>query len=236
MGVIILYDSNVTTDITKADLAMSITRSDNIYSKIQELAALIQKNPKTSIQGWANVLHIVCNGSSAGLQLGQGIHHKNVAKIFLSLRFKIGNIIIHSCGAAHIYKAANNGVLMCKKLAHSTFTNVTASDSPCYFTRYISQENNPAEYTKWRGIVATWNQLGKLSMLQEYNNNGDFISNIHQPLHSVLQYFKRPVTTTISATSVNYFGKDISQSGIITRFYSLYKNIVQHVHHYAMSF
>ena len=67
MGVIILYDSNVTTDITKADLAMSITRSDNIYSKIQELAALIQKNPKTSIQGWANVLHIVCNGSSAGL-------------------------------------------------------------------------------------------------------------------------------------------------------------------------
>ncbi len=152
---------------------MTVGPSDNIFRKLHELAAQIEQQCLSFAPGWTHQLQVHCPCNENGLQLGSGLTADNISKAFAILRFKTGSILISGCGAAAIYRMGNNGLLMCKRLAASAYSNVTASGG---FTLHQ--------------LTATWNALGKLTALQEHDVNGALVNGIPHPGHTSIEYFK----------------------------------------------
>ena len=121
-----------------------------------------------------------------GLELGSGIHHKNIEEVFKPLRFKVGNITITGCGAAIKYPEGNNGLLMCEKLAQTVYAYVTASNNT----------NCLKLHTTETSTAGTWNYTGKLSLLREYNAYGEFTSMLRRPNVINVSHFKRSCKTS----------------------------------------
>gem|GEM_PF-5156514 len=181
MASILIYDESVAVNLVKADLAIKISRFDNLQLKIRELAQEVQSKFISATPGWFHELHIYCNSNRDGLQLGTGINHENVTGIFTALRFKVGSITIHDCNASFVYTNANNGILMCKKLACAVYANVTSSiNDP-----EISSDNNA------NSTVVTWNQFGHISSLMGLDHLGKMIYVLQRPGLNAISRFKR---------------------------------------------
>jgi len=191
MAAVVLHTGSLENSI-KADIVMSIKETDDINKKIQELAIQIQEKLISVEPGWMHVLHVICNGTEEGLQLGRLVDDKNIAKIFEPLRFKVGSIVIHGCAAAAIYSKANNGVLMCKKLARAVYANVTASNAiPVVSTlNHIFNGCNKNLYLNNGGTIGEWNQSGKLIFIQEYSEDGNPVPNGTHLRHHTKNHFK----------------------------------------------
>lgn len=232
MGTIILYDDSLNINTSKADIAVAVSKGEFLYEKIQQLAAEIQLKMSSKIPGCYNSLHIFCNCSEWGLELGSGVHEANITSIFLPLKYKIGNIYILGCNAATIFKSANSGINMCKKLAQATYACVTASNGYNFETGTYSE---PRKNTDWTGSVATWNQLGKLILLREYNESGVLIRTIDHPgqllMHNFLMRCKRTTRNRKTfSSSVKYVFRNYSLSGEHSFLHKANSFFAKHLH------
>ena len=235
MATIVLHADSLTPNITKADIVMGIKETEDVSKKIKDLARLIQDKLITVAPGWMHVLHIFCNSSDNGLELGKGIDHKNVTAIFLPLKCKVGSIVIHGCGAAAVYSKANNGALMCKRMAQSVFANVTASDVvPSTSTvNHIFNGCNKNLYLNHGGTVGEWNQAGKLIFVQEYNEAGNLIpDNTHLNYH-YKSNFKKPSAADLTNpknSSTSFFKKNLMRITRAKRLSALYQHFSHFFH------
>lgn len=232
MGLIILHDKTTGVRIPGAHLSIAVDPSDDLNKIIQQLVFTIDHTLNTALPGCYNELHIACSCSEAGLLLGGGINHNNVAELFKPLRYKVGNIIIHHPGAAFIYDNGNNGVLLCRRLALSVFANVTASaslsnmpaDDAC--KRTFKQSDN---FT----ITATWNGRGKISVVNEYDKNGKVVHSINYPGHNVANLFMYATIPFYNTT------KTRSSSGFSVFFEKIhycYTQLGQYLHTHGLKF
>ena len=171
MASILLYDERFPVNITNADLVMCVRRGDNLITCIEELSRLIQSKLLSVSPGWSHELHVCCGSDNNGLVLGTGVNHKNIAQIFASLKFKVGNVIINECSAALIYPSGNNGILMCKKLSRAVYANVTAASIVIHLTNSLPSN----------GSVVRWNQRGSIHSIQEFDATGKITGILYHP-------------------------------------------------------
>jgi len=187
MALVLLYNKSNPVNCTNAALTIAIGKQDSLTDVIQQLAYKLDHMKNTAVPGYYNELHIACNCSAAGFELGTGITHENAADIFKTLRFKVGNIVFLNTEAALIYKHGNNGALLCKKIAASAYANVTASVSFKEFSvlyqniKYFNEEKDST-------ISATWNCFGRISIINKYNAEGKLFYTRNYPGNKAMQF------------------------------------------------
>lgn len=194
MGLIVLYDKTNHRKVPNAHVSIAVNPSDDLKIIMQQLAFTIEHSISTAVPGCYNELHIVCSCTQAGLMLGHGIDHNNVAEIFKPLRYKIGNIIIHNPGAAFIYSDGNNGVLLCKRLSRSVFANVTATANLTTNIPLGYMFKRATKAHKTNISTATWNCTGKIAMLNTYDEKGKLIYSINFPGSNAMQFVLKAKT------------------------------------------
>ncbi|HEV8593039.1 MAG TPA: hypothetical protein VGQ55_13120 [Pyrinomonadaceae bacterium] len=169
MALFYLHDLRVIGETPRCDFAVRVNASDHLGPAIQELADQIDHQYQSN--GWFNELHILCHGTPQGLLLGTPILTQlNLGSAFTPLRGKVGNIIVHGCGAAAVYNRGTppagpyNGELFCRLLAISAGASVSASSAAQTYIPSASMVNTSGrnQLSAWRGIVGTWNSHGQL--------------------------------------------------------------------------
>lgn len=174
MSTIIIHSANLQPDTSKADIVVPVETGENIHEKIEALAHSIQKKIECIAPGCFNELHILCENTPDGLILGTVINAENVSSIFLPLKYKIGNIHILCRDAASHYCQANNGMLMCRRLAQVTYANVRASNG-----------------CNGKSDIVTWSQRGQIIMLERYDEHAQLTESYDHPGELLLHDFKK---------------------------------------------
>lgn len=206
MSTIILHSSTLKPDAPKADITLSVAKEDDICKKIALLAALIQSATQHIAPGCFNDLQIICDCDSSGLELGAGINAQNIGAVFAPLKYKIGNISINGCDAASNYWEANNGMLMCRKLAQATYANVRASNNNAFFVE--------------RTDVVTWNQRGHIVMLNRYEH-GELTATYDHPGELLIHELKRSCKKMPARESQSYLGFPFVKKYFVTFYTAL---------------
>jgi len=91
---------------------------------------------------------------------------------------------------------------MCRKLARAAYVNVTASANSDFL---FQNESGASNGISWSGTVVTWNQMGTLVTLSEYNNAGVLTRVIDHPgqllVHEFIRSCKKSGKTTSTFSS-----------------------------------
>ncbi|HNP21963.1 MAG TPA: hypothetical protein PKM63_05515 [Panacibacter sp.] len=173
MSTIIIHNANLKPDNPKADIVVPVETGDNVHEKVAALAHCIQKQIECIAPGCYNELHVLCDNSPEGLLLGTLINAGNIESIFQPLKYKIGNIHILCRNAASNYQHANDGMLMCRRLAQATYANVRASNT-----------------CNCKTDVVTWSQRGQIIMLERYDEQMRLTESYDHPGTLLLHEFK----------------------------------------------
>jgi hypothetical protein len=230
MALVVLYDKSNPVNCTNAALTIAIEKQDNLTVVMQQLAYKIDHLKKTAIPGYYNELHIACNCSATGLELGSGITHENAAEIFKPLRFKVGNIVFLNSEAALIYKHGNNGALLCKRIAAAAYANVTASVSFKELSLHYPNIKYSQE-VKDSTLCATWNCFGKISLINKYDADGKLFYTRNYPGNKAMQFVFEAICNSsysikqLPALHACEFVKTISRIGSRMKHY-LYQHTI----------
>ena len=226
MALILLYDKSNPVNCTNAAISIAIEKQENITNVIQQLVHKLDHLKNTALPGYYNELHIACNCSANGLELGTGITHENAEAIFKPLRFKVGNIVFRNPEAALIYKNGNNGALLCKRIAASTYANVTASVSFKELALHYSIRS--IKELKDCTISATWNCFGKISILNKFNSEGRLFYTRNYPGTKAMQFvFDAICKSSVSVKQVPI----LNISGFVKRIFGVGNR--EHLHQHT---
>ena len=165
-----LHDSRVTGETPRCDIPVLVHPTDDLRTKVEELARQIERT--YSEPAWNHTLHILCHGTSQGLQLGTSYATQtNVHLLFAPLHSKVGSVEIYGCSAALSYNRGTppvgpyDGEAFCRGLARTMESNVSASDAVQGYLSSNSVTNNSRtiQMARWQGNVFTWNAHGQRS-------------------------------------------------------------------------